>query len=590
MIAQSYDIRDMVNLLFYNPWGTSRFISGMTDLSIDQTRRALSNQAIFQRETIPFASCFGSGNRGTTKRPYQTVYALTGISQKQILNKHRAPKFLASTILLHYSRLDMARKIALEYKKKNKLNWVTSPWRPGPGAPFYDSLMSVRVRGDSDLSYLVAIVSSQSTFGYNWYREIVMDWEDWRKTPASENIPAVLLLWRPSIGHQEIAALSHLASNKNGGIALVYDPAAPGAKGDWKPLIKNRRSGVIAAWKMPTSTSASLLPQYAYAEGVRQRPYRNATTFRLWTVKSKSKLAGVSAYFINDCSETSIEILDMITRYPGLSRKGYKLLNQRGNINKFFDAKLNELIEHGFIKENEEVPETYLPTADGIEMFGAIHGVNSRYVIKNYGWLQKTKKFDREHSHLETIQKFMLRFAEEGLLLNWSYVDAKYYFTVIRMSYSNKPRKIFIYPDSAARIKLSGGRCVSFWLEVDRGTRQGGAVDRQLEKYFLAHYTLDCIPIPPIIFLFDTRDENNEGRLKMMGRKLETLYKKYPGSRLKVIMTTIELFDNSRAKPTLDSRIWRVSNSGEMSTVLISLDNALCEQSIKSAVSPVMEI
>ena len=174
-------------------------------------------------------------------------------------------------------------------------------------------------------------------------------------------------------------------------------------------------------------------------------------------------------------------------------------------------------------------------------------------------WSVGHEPLTRSPRHMEYILAFMFALRRSGRLMNWDLVQARYgYCVAVAPGDLTRPRYISIVPDSSGILVIEG-REVPFWLEIDRGTRNGVRLTRQLEKYILARFGYAASdPIPMLLYVVA---EGGETRARLVARRLVELATRYRLRRMPAILiTTWELLTNGdlSAAPDPLKPVWRL--------------------------------
>jgi hypothetical protein len=160
---------------------------------------------------------------------------------------------------------------------------------------------------------------------------------------------------------------------------------------------------------------------------------------------------------------------------------------------------------------------------------------------------------------MQYILAFMFALRRDDRLAGWDLVQARYeYCVAIAPGDLTRPRRVELVPDSGGTLTVDG-RQVPFWLEIDRGTRHGVRLTRQLEKYILARFGYAATdPLPMLLYVVA---EGGESRARLVARRLVELSTRYRLRRIPAILiTTWELLtggDRSRPPEPMEA-VWRL--------------------------------
>ncbi|MEW6568570.1 MAG: replication-relaxation family protein [Chloroflexota bacterium] len=165
----------------------------------------------------------------------------------------------------------------------------------------------------------------------------------------------------------------------------------------------------------------------------------------------------------------------------------------------------------------------------------------------------------RSPRHMQYVLAFMLALRRGGRLASWDLVRARYeYCVAVAPGDLTRPRRVELVPDSSGILRVDG-REVPFWLEIDRGTRNGVRLTRQLEKYILARFGYAASdPLPLLLYVVA---EGGESRARLVARRLIDLSTRYRLRRIPAILiTTWELLTNGDPSrpPEPPRAVWRL--------------------------------
>jgi hypothetical protein len=540
--------------LFSNPWSSLGVACALTGTGYRAGSQGLSDGACFERVRVP---------RGDA-RGYQDLYALTGQGQKELVGRYRSPGTLAEALLLSFSRLSLARDLLASLHKTERLIWSISPWKPRTRSPYFDALLGLDL--GEGRAVLAALVTPLSTARWEWYTDLVREWENWRK--SSDPLPTLLVLWEPPLPQRLLEALwTRVPGNLAGDILVL--------QGDhgWMSLLGMAKPGRIIA-----SAPRVLLAEEAFLGGARKTPFSFASTLRFWSAKTSSPLGRPLADFLRS-RPGEIALLETIARFPGLTARGLRTLDPRQKAGRALSRRLATLKSRGWINAWGEGPQFYLLAGLGLEYLAGVGGVAPGAENRYLGFPVRPGRFVGTRAHLTLVNDFLLRLARENRLLGWDGLSARYVFGLAPSADRIRIQKLVIQPDGAGILSLRGGKTAPFWLEVDRGTRRGKSIHWKLEKYFLAKGARQASSaVPPLLVVVDTGVGNDEARLRFLIRQFAILGRKHPLSVLVVLLTTGELLDGVKGS-ILDGRVWRCFSQGQWSSDLISMRNGMGKES-----------
>ena len=553
--------------LYLNPWSTTRFTAGITGVPPWRTLETLSDASVCERIRVPIS------NQIRQTPAHITIFALTQAGQEKHIGEYRSPTTLAEAMALTYERLEIARNLIGEFKKGGHLLWTISPWRSSKKSPIYDALMCLKV-GNS--AYLMAIVIPPQYATFDWYEEIARKWADWRKK-GGYILPAVLLLYRPKLTKSALEHISTFSPPANGGIIAFTGKDISGAKkDDWKKL-RPRKGGDTLPYPAPHPLAANLFNARSLVGDARRMPRRGAMTLRSWASRHDSDKATITKFLL-DTSRPVLDALNTIARYPAIDGQGIKYLITGSRARQRFTENKRSLESHGLIEEIDGMEKHFIINNLGLLTMGMLSGITANQMNRHLGWPFRPRLFTHQREHTNRVSRFALQLAKERKLLAWDFIRARYTYLVAHHSLGHqRVKRVTVYPDTAGAILLDKNTLSLFWLEVDRGTRFGRKLNTQLEKYFLIRYALySPTPIPPLLYIVDTGDGRDEGRLKSIAGRLETISKAYPRNTLHVALTTAELLDQADGS-LMDRKIWRLFSRGEFHPKLLSLKES-CTQ------------
>ncbi len=161
--------------------------------------------------------------------------------------------------------------------------------------------------------------------------------------------------------------------------------------------------------------------------------------------------------------------------------------------------------------------------------------------------------------HMDFILAFMFALQRQGRLLHWDLVHARYGYSVAEsLGDLARTRLVDVVPDSSGVVAVDG-REYPFWLEIDRGTRTGKQLTRQLEKYILVRFSdVASDPIPVLLYVVA---KGGQRRARLVARKLVELASKYSlQCAPAILITTWELLtDGGRSsEPDPLRPVWRL--------------------------------
>jgi len=498
-----------------------------------------------------------------------TVYAPTQEAQSRFLGAYRSPRALAEALLLVHERLTFTRALSLGLRQSGDLLWSLTPWQSRPRGPHFDLLGAVSVGGRR--AYLLALAHPPHGATLDWYLLMLKTWRAWRADNRAA-LPAHLVLGAGALSPDAVSYLGRWVKAENGGVSFL------GAH--------DRVVGLHGSHAGVAPLPAAALNPLSFIADLSTTPVQvGRYTLRYWARRTRGKTAGVAASFL-ELNRPQIEALETIAKYPLLDRAGIKRLHPTHSLVNAAGRHLSSLQREALVETVPEFPGRYLPTEKGIRLLAAFAGVGEKNLDAYLGWPARPRTFALQRRHTLRILDFMLRLSAEGVLLAWDFFRSRYTYYDLRVG-RRSLRVLTIHPDSAGTLLLDAGTrlCIDFWLEVDRGTRRGRKLNRQLEKYFLVQYArVAPVSLPPLVYIVDTRKSVedgvgwDEGRLRSVVRRLTALTDwRYRGSCLTVLFTTGELLDAHRTEQLLEARLWRMFRKTAWDPEMRSLRAALAE-------------
>jgi hypothetical protein len=114
-----------------------------------------------------------------------------------------------------------------------------------------------------------------------------------------------------------------------------------------------------------------------------------------------------------------------------------------------------------------------------------------------------------------------------------------------------------IIPDAVGRVAVAGGREISFWLEVDRGTLRGRALTRKLTRYYIVGG-----PQPAArgrgVRLLVVVAPGDEARLRNLQQRFQDLDQRYQ-AQLDVRLSRADLLEAGHGRLDPTRSVWRTA-------------------------------
>ncbi len=535
--------KKITGFLFYNPWCSEKTVSvtlGMNEWDL----RLLKDERLYERLRVPSIS----------KRGYQDVYALKALAQKLFFGVNRHPRYLADAFLMQYNRLEYTREKLTGYHQAKLISWSISPWRPGRSGLYFDALFPLNL--SPGRSILTIMANPIPDGGLNWLLDLLKVWSRWRH--QNQDLPALLFLNTPILDRSSRRYLAEYAPWLPNSFVGYHAPDSgkPGQEPIELLWPTKARSFPPQLKYLPTAPTERIR-QDDFITDARQTPFRSASSLERWSTKSVDERAASIQFFLHTCPSEIIN-LKMIAQFPGLPLKFYQQLDARKKAMRNRPAVFSDLFQAGLVIEAEDLPGYYFPTEKGLTVLGHLFGIKTETANQYLGWPLRPNQLRVWKEHQEVVTNFMLRLIAEKRLLDWNYNNVRFVFEKIQ-PHSFIPKKykhVIILPDSTGILRLKDNRLGRFWLEVDRGTRQGERLVQKLEKYFVIwHSTLASTLIPPLVYIVDVAQGHDWTRLETVVRILEALGKKYDRSPCNILLTT-GLFIENAPGPLSQATIW----------------------------------
>ena len=560
----------VVNFLYANPWSTPQQISGILGESQPKIRRALKDTSIFECLTIPI-------DRDANQRGHLRLFALTRIGQIDRVGENRSPELLAQALLMQHYRGSIARKFVGDLASMERINWVLSPWRPTRTAPFFDAMICVRV--GLDRAMLVVLAIAPKHVNMDWYFDILRVWKSWRKRAYA--IPATLVFWRPDIAASFIDRLASLAPANNGrAVCYIGNSLLSTEEPSWVYLIPGKRTARTTEppWDAGASIMSQALCLKHFIYGNRKTPHAYSTTLRYWAQRTSGRLQN-EVNFMLSSKLSDVYFLSWCSRYPAFDRNTFNSVVRSKKRKKLLNTKLRRFQQLGYILQINDMEGHFVICPDGLACLAHTAGVDVQSYTRYLGFPSYQAVYSTQREHTNRVLDLIRRLSQDGMLHGWMMSNAKQLFYDIQLAFGKPLKKLTITPDSSGIIKLRPAETAPsasfFWLEVDRGTRRGNRFRYQLEKYFLAFFSQqNDLPIPPIIYVVDTKASSDESRLQAVVRVLAGHSKRYANTPLRVILTTGDLLEHYSDSPISIAPIWRVFYSGRHYTDLVNIQDA----------------
>lgn len=444
---------------------------------------------------------------------------------------------------------------------RDRLVWSISPWRAAPGL-MVDALTCIRSSRSREVLVAFAVPPEGAAPSW-WYVELLRGWFRQRRSRGELNaVLAVLgLPFDPRAMPMLIRSRRRGSEQSKGAPAPVYflphevggsELVVPDA---WLRL-PDLRWGRFCPWDEPTLTTTRSAPE-SYQDG---RLPRTARPQRLgdWTQRSGHTVARVLLAGL-DITHGEVSLLHALLQYPAFSVEELALIvgmsarSVRRSLGRMKEMGLVEGLPL-FAREGRSVLATC-----GLDLLAYSAMQTPARFRTRRAWSADHVPLTRSPRHMVYIFAFMFALRRGGWLASWDLVQARYeYCVAVGPGDLTRPRRVELIPDSEGVLAVDG-REVPFWLEIDRGTRNGVRLTRQLEKYILARFGYAASdPIPMLLYVVA---EGGETRARLVARRLVELAARYRLRRMPAILiSTWELLtdgDHSHAPDPLKA-VWRL--------------------------------
>jgi DNA-binding MarR family transcriptional regulator len=295
----------------------------------------------------------------------------------------------------------------------------------------------------------------------------------------------------------------------------------------------------------------------AFLEGKVPRAPRRQSILQ-WTESSRHRIArALRAALEMTHGETTL--LGALLQYPAFSTDelaNLTGLGRRSVRDALTRMKTKRLVETLPLFEGER---RSVLTDQGLDLLASKAMQTPARFRARRSWSVGHEPLTRSPRHMEYILEFMFALRKGGHLGRWDLVQARYgYCIAVAPGDLTRPRHISIVPDSSGTLMFEG-REVPFWLEIDRGTRNGVRLTRQLEKYILARFGYAASdPVPMLLYVVA---EGGETRARLVARRLVELASRYRLGRMPAILvTTWELLTQGElsGQPEPLQPVWRL--------------------------------
>ena len=546
-------LRRFLETVCRHPWARFEFLlaeSGLTEFEARRTRqRAIEAGYV---ETMRIAT------KGQPRPPRR--YAMTSSGARQFgFGLPRVNR--RAEVLIGAPHLERGRKIFLNAPVvRERLVWSISPWRAAPGLVL-DALACMR--GARGREVLVAFaVPPEGAAASWWYAELLRSWFIFGHRRGADAVLAVLgLPFDPMAMPMLIGSRRRSAKYPKGPSAPVYFlpdgcHRLPLERPEAWLRLPDLGWGAFCPWDEPT-LPPSANPAWVYLDGTTPRT-RRQQSMRTWAERSRHPTAAaLRAALAITHGEASV--LAALLQYPAFSAEELAVtvrLRQHSVsrcLRRLGDMSLVEILPL-FKADRRSVL-----TSMGTDLLAHTAMQTPAQFRVRRAWATDHGPLTRSPRHMSYILELMLALHRSGRLGKWDLVQARYeYWIAVAPGDLTRPRRVELVPDSSG-VLIVEGRQVPFWLEIDRGTRNGVRLTRQLEKYILARFGYAASnPIPMLLYVVA---EGGETRARLVARRLVELASRYRLRRMPAILiTTWELLTdgNLAGAPDPLKAIWRL--------------------------------
>ncbi len=547
-------LRSLLGAVWRHPWARFDFLrkeSGLSEFKARRARREALQKGLIDMMRI--------ATKGQARPPGR--YSLTAAGACRI----RAPLPAVdrrAAALLAAPHLERVRGVFLEASFiRDRLEWSISPWRAGGGMTL-DGLACMR--NSRGRRVLVAFAAPPEGAAASWwYVELVRWW---------------LSSHRPARRADVVLAILGLPFGLKGMPMLVRAGRRGRYRGDrWGRSVyflraenEARALGIadvwlrlpelgwarVCPWDEPTLSTSTATPAAFIGGRVTKKPRSRSVTG--WVAKSRHPVASALRVAL-PMTHGETSILVSLLQYPAFSAEelsqivGLRTRSVRRCLEELRGRSLLETLAQ-FDGEKRSVL-----TARGLDVVAFKSMQTPARFRTRRAWPADHAPLTRSPRHMQYILAFMFALLRDGRLAGWDLVQARYeYCVAIAPGDLTRSRRVELVPDSGGILKVDS-REVPFWLEIDRGTRHGVRLTRQLEKYILARFGYAASdPLPMLLYVVA---EGGESRARLVARQLVELSNRYRLRRVPaVLISTWELLtggDRSRPPEPMDA-VWRL--------------------------------
>jgi hypothetical protein len=533
----------LAEVLYHHPWAALDFAAALAGAPPSSACRWA--RGAFERLDVPSA---------TPHKAWRRVLYPTLSLQKALGRPYRSPRLLERALLMNYARLPAARSYMKQVALGGRLAWSISPWEPCANpAVIFDGLMAVRSEAGC---YLAGLVVPGANANLDWYTALMAVWRRWQRHMP---FPAALFVVNFGLAGGELKMLAESLRRSDGDYlerVLVSDGRS--ALGD----LERGAAAVRATVPVPAALPAA---RY-FMRDCRAREPHPAETFLYW-----ARGASPRAYWFATAPKSALLTLAAVARWPGMSRRQYAAILENRVRHPW--KVLAGLRASGMIEEDGGMCAV---APRGLGLLAGVNGISEKLMGRMYKDQTALASYTLIRRHTEAVGDFVLPLIRSGELTAWEVARASYRFKL------GQRERLEIRPDGAGAVRTRDGRTIFFWLEVDRGTRRGARLGRQIRRYIRAlGASASEAPMPVILFLVATGNGEDEARLRRIARELEKQARTSIRSHgLRALLTTGDLMsryarsERGLRESPVQWKIWRRFSNASYDPLLVSLAEA----------------
>jgi hypothetical protein len=553
-VERETELRSFLGAVWRHPWARFSFLrmeSGLSEFKGRRVRCQAVQEGLVQLMRV--------ATKGQARPPWR--YSLTAAGASRIWAPLPAVDRRAAA-LLAAPHLETARNVFLEASSiRDRLEWSISPWHAGGGLTL-DGVACIRNSGRRSVLVAFAVPPECAAASW-WYVELLRCWfHDRRAAERADIVLAVLGVPFDLMGMlMLVRAGRHGRYRGDRSDRPVYflrageEAGALGRPDAWLRLPELGWTRVCP-WDEPTLLTSRATPA-GFVGGKAPKVPRSRSVTE-WAAKSRHPVASALRVAL-PMTHGETSILGALLQYPAFSAQ--ELSQIVGLRTRSVRRCLEELRGRGLVETLPlfEGERRSVLAAPGLDLVAFKSMQSPTGFRTRRAWPADHAPLTRSPRHMQYILAFMFALLRDGRLAGWDLIQARYeYCVAIAPGDLARSRRVELVPDSGGILKVDG-REVPFWLEIDRGTRHGVKLTRQLEKYILARFGYAASdPLPMLLYVVA---EGGESRARFVARRLVELSARYRLSRIPAILiSTWELLtggDRSRRPEPMDA-VWRL--------------------------------